>query len=73
MDRTWSIPEFNRFLATCLVDGHEGFAARTYQESIDSGMSPLSAGLRVSQLLGHERPEITQGYLASVKDSADGK
>lgn len=49
------------------------FAARTYQESIDSGMSPLSAGLRVSQLLGHERPEITQGYLASVKDSADGK
>ena len=73
VDRTWSIPEFNRFLATCLVDGHEGFAARTYQESIDSGMSPLSASLRVSQLLGHERPEITQGYLASVKDSADGK
>ena len=73
MDHTWSIPEFNRFLATCLVDGHEDFAARTYQESIDSGMSPLSAGLRVSQLLGHERHEITQGYLASVKDSADGK
>ena len=49
------------------------YAARSWQELIDSGMSPLSASLRVSQLLGHERPEITQGYLASVKDSADGK
>lgn len=49
------------------------FAARTYQESIDSGMSPLCASLRVSQLLGHERPDVTRGYLASVKDGADGK
>ena len=74
MDHTWSIPEFNRFLATCLVDGHEDFAARTYQELIDSDLSPLSASLRVSQLLGHERPDVTKGYLASIpKDSADGK
>lgn len=50
------------------------FAARTYQELINSGMSPLSASLRVSQLLGHERPDVTRGYLASFpKDGADGK
>ena len=50
------------------------YAARTYQELIDSGMSPLSASLRVSQLLGHERPDVTRGYLASIpKDGADGK
>ena len=74
MDHTWSIPEFNRFLATCLVDSHEDFAARTYQELIDSGLSPLSASLRVSQLLGHERPDVTKGYLASIpKGGADGK
>ena len=49
------------------------FAAWTYLELIDSGMSPLSASLRVSRLLGHERPDVTRGYLASVKDGADGK
>ena len=49
------------------------YAVRTYQELIDSGMSSLSASLRVSQLLGHERPDVTRGYLASVKDGADGK
>ena len=49
------------------------FAARTYQELIDSGVSPLNASLRVSQLLGHERPDVTRGYLASIKDGADGK
>lgn len=49
------------------------FAARTYQELINSGVNPLSASLRVSQLLGHERPDVTRGYLASIKDGADGK
>lgn len=50
------------------------FAARTYQELIDSGMSSLSASLRVFQLLGHERPDVTKGYLASIsKDGANGK
>lgn len=49
------------------------FAARTYQELADSGVSPLSASLRVSQLLGHERPDVTRGYLASIEDGADGK
>lgn len=42
------------------------YAARTYQELIDSGMSPLNASVRVSQLLGHERPDVTRGYLTSV-------
>ena len=50
------------------------YAARTYQELIDGGLSPLSASLRVSQLLGHERPDVPRGYLASIpKDGADGK
>lgn len=50
------------------------FAAWTYQELVDSGMSPLSASLRVSQLLGHERPDVTRSYLASIpKDGVDGK
>ena len=26
-DRTWSVREFHRFLATCMADGHEDFAA----------------------------------------------
>ena len=109
VDRTWSVREFHRFLATCMVNGHEdyaaiawlqqyiyqvrpqiqdedstrpmthhglrhSFAARTYQELIDSGMSSLSASLHVSQLLGHERPDVTKGYLASIpKDGTDGK
>lgn len=44
------------------------FAARTYQELIDSGMSPLSASLCISRLLGHERPDVTRGYLASLPE-----
>lgn len=42
------------------------FAARTWRELVDSGVSPLNASLRVSQLLGHERPDVTHTYLASV-------
>ncbi len=50
------------------------YAVRTYQELIDSGTSPLSASLCVSQLLGHERPDVTRGYLASIpRSGADGK
>lgn len=37
-------------------------------------MSPLSASLHVSRLLGHERPGGIRGCLASTpKDGADGK
>ncbi len=49
------------------------YAARTYQDLTDGGMSPFNASLRVSQLLGHERPDVTKIYLASIKDSASGK
>lgn len=27
VDRTWSVQEFHRFLATCMADGHEDYAA----------------------------------------------
>lgn len=47
------------------------YAARTYQELIDSGVNPLSASLRISWLLGHERPDVTRGYLASVSKDGD--
>lgn len=42
------------------------YAARTWRELVDSGASPLNASLRVSQLLGHERPDVTHTYLASI-------
>lgn len=42
------------------------FAARTWRKLVDNGVSPLNASLRVSQLLGHERPDVTHTYLASV-------
>lgn len=49
------------------------YAARTWRELVDSGVSPFNASLRVSQLLGHERPDVTRIYLASIpKDGADG-
>ena len=44
------------------------YAVRTWQELIEGGMSQLNASLRVSQLLGHERPDVTNVYLASVSD-----
>ena len=33
----------------------------------------IAPALTISQLLGHERPDVTNVYLASVKDGADGK
>ncbi len=78
-----AINRFQRFLCTIRPQiqdegstrpmTHHGlrhsYAARTYQELVDSGASPLNASLRVSQLLGHERPDVTKVYLASIKDS----
>lgn len=50
------------------------YAARTWRELVDSGVSPLNASLRVSQLLGHERADVTHTYLASIpRDGANGK
>ncbi len=47
------------------------YAARTYQELLARGVSPLNATLRVSQLLGHERAEVTNIYLPSEKKDGD--
>jgi len=51
------------------------FAARTYRELLQKGTSPLDASYQVSRLLGHERPDVTNIYLASVKkeEVSDGK
>ena len=50
------------------------FAARTDQELIQQGISPLEASYRVSRLLGHERHDVTRIYLASVeKGGAHGE
>lgn len=43
------------------------YAARTYQELTQQGISPLEASYRVSRLLGHERHDVTRIYLASVE------
>ena len=43
------------------------YAAEKYQELINNGKSPLDAHFEVSRLLGHERPDVTNIYLASVR------
>ena len=45
------------------------YAAEEYQELVDSGKGPLDAHFEVSRLLGHERPDVTNIYLASVRKS----
>lgn len=47
------------------------YAARTYQALTEGSVSPLQASLRVSQLLGHERADVTRVYLASIKKDGD--
>ena len=43
------------------------YAAEKYRKLAESGMSGLDAHFAVSRLLGHERPDVTDIYLASVK------
>ena len=43
------------------------YAAEKYKALINGGMTPLDAHFAVSRLLGHERPDVTDIYLASVK------
>ena len=43
------------------------YAAEKYKALIEGGMTPLDAHFAVSRLLGHERPDVTDIYLASVK------
>ena len=37
------------------------------RELVNNGKSPLDAHFEVSRLLGHERPDVTNIYLASVR------
>ena len=43
------------------------FAVEKYREFISQGMSELDAHFAVSRLLGHERADVTNVYLASLK------
>ncbi len=45
------------------------FAAEAYEKLINAGVNELDAHLTVSRLLGHERADVTNIYLASVKKS----
>lgn len=45
------------------------YAAEKYSQLIDEGVSELDAHLTVSRLLGHERADVTNIYLASVRKS----
>ena len=44
------------------------FAAEKYRQLIAAGKTPLDAHYEVSRLLGHERPDVTNIYLASLKE-----
>lgn len=43
------------------------YAAEKYQELVNGGTNALEAHFAVSRLLGHERADVTNVYLASVK------
>ena len=50
------------------------YAAEKYQQLIDGGMGSLDAHFAVSRLLGHERADVTDIYLASLpKEGRHGK
>ena len=51
------------------------YAAVKYHILTENGMSALDAHYEVSRLLGHERPDVTNIYLASVKkkEARDGE
>ena len=50
------------------------YAAEKYQELVNGGMKELDAHFTVSRLLGHERADVTDIYLASLKKGAqDGQ
>ena len=46
------------------------YAAEKYTALVNGGITPLDAHFTVSRLLGHERPDVTDIYLASVKGGA---
>lgn len=65
------------------TEGHEShltyhglrhtYAANKYKTLIAGGMSERDAHYEVSRLLGHERPDVTDIYLASVKKEKDAR
>ena len=48
------------------------YAAEKYRLSIADSISKLDAHLTVSKLLGHERADVTNIYLVSLKDTLQG-
>ncbi|MBR3570844.1 MAG: site-specific integrase [Oscillibacter sp.] len=44
------------------------YAAEKYRQFTENGMGSLDAHFAVSRLLGHERPDVTDIYLTSVKE-----
>ena len=44
------------------------YAAEKYQSFIDAGVTPFGARKAVSRLLGHGRDDVTNIYLASLKE-----
>ena len=46
------------------------YSADKYRQLTKDGMSGLDAHFAVSRLLGHERPDVTDIYLASVGKEA---
>ena len=60
-----------------VVSGIEkcAYAAVKYHVLTENGMGALDAHFAVSRLLGHERPDVTDIYLASVKkkEARDGE
>jgi hypothetical protein len=51
---------------------NEGAVAREYTENRDAGKTDYEAKKAVSPLLGHNRAEVTNVYLAGVKKNRDG-
>lgn len=47
------------------------YAAETYSNLLSSGKTEQQAMYEVSELLGHNRPEVTRIYLASLKDGGN--
>lgn len=43
------------------------YAAEKYKHLLEQGVTPLDAHYQVSRLLGHERPDVTNIYLSSVR------
>lgn len=60
----------NNFRVIRYHDLRHTYAAEKYKTLINGGMTPLDAHFTVSRLLGHERPDVTDIYLASVKGGA---